>query len=344
MYSAKDCGTGENGIRHRQLVLEEQVDGRPIALPLVELVGASSGPTMLLVAGQQGVELNGMVSIGRVLRALDVAGLRGRVLAAPIANSPAFLRGAWDYPPKPNNPTWVQQMHWPEGGPADSTKHWDRHMNRQWPGKPDGNVTQQITHAIYQEAGQYADFGVDLHSHFYWNSEVGILQAWNQPAVEFGRALGAPVNHRSEGYDGQLSMVLATRGAPALTIELVGVYVVNETTVREGVRMIHNALKYAGMIDGEPEMPETVYEFPYEAEKPVITKGTGLLSVPRRPLEVVRKGELLAEVVDAQTYKTADRITAPYDCIVSRAAWNAYVEKGWAVCKIVDIKESRWQD
>ena len=74
-----------------------------------------------------------------------------------------------------------------------------------------------------------------------------------------------------------------------------------------------------------------------------VTKAAGLLSVPRRPLEVVRKGELLAEVIDAGTYKLGDRITAPYDCIVSRAAWNAYVEEGWAVCKIVDLAESHYR-
>jgi predicted deacylase len=108
--------------------------------------------------------------------------------------------------------------------------------------------------------------------------------------------------------------------------------------------MLRNALIHTGMLDGEPVVPENVYEYPYSAEQGVRTKASGLVASYRKSGEVLREGELLAEVIDLWTFEVADRVLAPFDCLLSRAAWNSYVEAGWRVCKVVRLEESRWSD
>jgi predicted deacylase len=211
-------------------------------------------------------------------------------------------------------------------------------MNRLWPGRPDGRVPEKIAHAILTEAASFADFAIDLHCHDHWNSEVVILEACHEPSLAFGRALGCRVNHRSHGAPNMFAGFMAGRGVPAAAIELVPIYLVSQASVARGVRMLKNALRYARMLPGEPEMPEVTYEFGYDAEKPVLSQATGMVSFLRASGDVAQAGDLLAEVFDPWSFRLLQGVVAPYDCLVSRAAWNSYTQSGWPLCKVVDLK------
>lgn len=335
MYEVEDLGRGPNDIHHRQLVLDETVNGMQLAVPLLALRGAGSGPTMFLLAGQHALELNGPLAVQRLLDQVSPRELRGQILAIPLANPAGFVTGSSHYPTQ--GPTWSMPVHWPEGGPAYPEDQ-SANMNRLWPGKPEGRVPEKIAHAIFTEAARGADFAIDLHCHDYWNSEVVILEAWHEPSLAFGRALGCRVNHRSRGAPNMFAGFMAGRGVPVAAIELVPIYLVSQASVAEGVRMLKNALRYAGMLPGEPEMPGVTYEFGYDAEKPVLSEATGMVSFRRTSGEVVPAGDLLAEVFDPWSFKLVQRVVAPCDCLVSRAAWNSYTRPGWPLCKVVDLK------
>jgi len=335
VYKVEELGPGPNGVHNRQLVFEETVNGERLAVPLLTLTGASSGPTMFLLAGQHALELNGPLAVQRLLAQVSAAQLRGRILAVPLANPAGFVTGSSHYPSQ--GPAWSMSVHWPEGGPAYPPDQ-SANMNRLWPGNPDGRVPEKIVHALWTEAARFADFAVDLHCHDYWNSEVVILEAWHEPSLAFGRALGCRVNHRSHGAPHMFAGFLAGQGVPVAAIELVPIYLVNQASVAEGVRMLKNALRYAGMLPGEPGMAAVTYEFGYDAEKPVLSEATGRVCFLRACGEEVRAGEPLAEVFDPWSFRLLRRVVAPYDCLVSRAAWNSYTQQGWPLCKVVELK------
>lgn len=340
MYKVKDLGRKKN-VHYRQLVFKEKWAGNPVSVALLELVGKCDGPTMLWVAVQHGMELNGSVVIQRLLAEIDRKKLSGRILAVPMANPAAFVQGSWHIPPEKT--AWQMQMHWPLPRPKERIPE-DTNMNRYWPGRADGNITEQIVDAINREAASHADFAVDLHSHFYWNTEVAILHVSSPEAVRFGRALGCRVNHRSD-YDARiLTRYLCGRGVPAVSVELVPTHIINQTSVAEGVRMLTNGLKHAGMLPGRRQAPRETYEFTYDQEKPLAAKTEGLLSFLHASADVVRKGGVLGEIFDPWSAKRLEEVRAPYDCLVSRAASNSYIKAGWPVCKIVDLKKSHWTD
>ncbi len=341
MYSVRDLGLRGDGVHARQIVFDEKVDGRELAVPLLELEGARPGPTMFFVAMQHGHEPTGAAAVHTLLSGLRANDLRGRILAVPAANPPGFVSGAMCYPSA--EPAWLMHVHFPEGGPEYPVDH-GHNMNRLWPGNPDGNLAARIVHAIFTEAARFADFAVDVHCHYHWNACLAILQATHAPSVAFGRSLGARVSHRSTGNPTMCSGCLSARGVPTVTIELTPHFDVSLASAKEGARMLRNGLRYAGMLSGAPELPEESYEFGYESEKPVLAGASGMVLFRPRCLESVRKGELLAEILDPRTFAVAERVLAPFDCIVSRAAWNSFVEKGWAVCKVVDIRDAHYRD
>ena len=130
-------GPGER--RRLWLPLGHRPDGGPLGLPLVVVRGALPGPTLGVVAGVHGDEYEGPEALRRFLAGLDPARLRGTVVATPQANPPAFEAGQ-------------------RTGAVD---HLD--LNRAFPGRPDGFLTQRIADLLVGEVVGPADALVDLH-------------------------------------------------------------------------------------------------------------------------------------------------------------------------------------
>src|SRR6266540_5285312 len=110
-------------------------------IPITILRGAQSGPTLALIAGTHGSEVAPIVALQRVRATIDPAVLRGTVLIVHVANMPSFLGRTIYY------------------SPIDG-----KNLNRVYPGKPDGTVSERIAFAITNQVIERADYLVDLHA------------------------------------------------------------------------------------------------------------------------------------------------------------------------------------
>jgi predicted deacylase len=110
-----------------------------IPVPIV-VVGGGEGPTLLLVAGTFGDELESQVAAARLARMLDPAKLAGRVIVLPMANAPACEAGT-------------------RNSPIDG-----RNLNRSFPGNVFGTPTSIIADYIERQLMPVSDIVVDLHS------------------------------------------------------------------------------------------------------------------------------------------------------------------------------------
>src|SRR5436190_14115055 len=131
------------GLTKGFLELAELPDGRPIQIPVMILRGEKPGPTLWLHGCVHGNEYCGTFIIHEVLRGLTPADLKGAVVALPALNITAFEKN--------------QRMSPFEGYNAGD-------LNRNFPGKADGSVTQQMAHAIYAPLKTYADYFIDFHT------------------------------------------------------------------------------------------------------------------------------------------------------------------------------------
>ena len=98
------------------------------------------GPRVLLMAGNHGDEYEGQIALAKLLRTLEAADVRGRLIFLGSANFPAAMAGT-------------------RTSPID-----DGNLNRSFPGDPDGGPTAQIAWYIETVLLPQCDYLFDLHS------------------------------------------------------------------------------------------------------------------------------------------------------------------------------------
>ena len=144
-------------------------------IPITIVRGTQPGPTLALIAGTHGSEVAPIVALQRVRSALDPAALRGTVLIVHVANMPSFLGRTIYY------------------SPIDG-----KNLNRVYPGKTDGTVSDRIAYAITNQIIERADFLVDIHAgdgneslrpYSYW-SPLGLNPRADSVAREMALAWG----------------------------------------------------------------------------------------------------------------------------------------------------------
>src|SRR5580658_9164019 len=109
-------------------------------IPVTTIEGARPGPTLALIAGNHGYEYPPILALQELRTQIDEATLSGTVIMVHVANMPSFLGRTVYF------------------SPVDG-----KNLNRVYPGKPDGTVSERIAHAITTEVIEKADYVLDLH-------------------------------------------------------------------------------------------------------------------------------------------------------------------------------------
>jgi predicted deacylase len=115
-------------------------EGGELNLPVLAATGHSDGPTLTVLAGVHGDEYEGIRAIPQIFRAFELADLRGRLIAVPVCNLPAYRTAT-------------------RSSPIDGLN-----LARVFPGDPNGTVTQRIAHVLTEQIIAPASLLIDLHS------------------------------------------------------------------------------------------------------------------------------------------------------------------------------------
>jgi len=216
-------------------------DGSILTVPLIVMNGTEKGPTLWLGALVHGDEMPGWEVIRRIVREeVDPLALRGAILACPAQNPLSYAESS----------RWT---------PQDGLN-----VNRVFPGKPDGSVTERLAYDLFHEGVSKADVVLDLHSIAAQGVSFNIVKqggkgpAWDEQ-WPLAHAFGLPVavfRSAQVGIAGMLQDAALAAGRPGLTVEISGIYVWEEASVRAGVRGVLNVMKYLDMIDGDIQ-PQT---------------------------------------------------------------------------------------
>ena len=120
-------------------VISKLPSGTVIDVPVYVLRSAVPGPTLLLMGGMHGDEVNGIETIRRLIRRELLTPLRGTVIAIPILNIYGFLNFSRDVP---------------DG----------KDVNRSFPGFPRGSLAGRVAHRFMREIMPLIDYGIDFHT------------------------------------------------------------------------------------------------------------------------------------------------------------------------------------
>jgi len=229
------------------LKVGDMPDGRPMQVPMLLGRGAKPGPTLWLHGCVHGNEACGAFVVHQLMRELDTATLAGTVVALPILNITAFR-------------STIRMS------PFEGFAGGD--LNRAFPGKADGTLTEQMAHAIYAELKAHATHLVDLHTAMTadvrWAlfpaapGEVGTKSESMARAFGFNSTLPAPMDI----LGGSAMMVAARDGIPGLIVEAGGKGpAFTAELVSDVVERLRNVMRQLGMLPGSvaPHGPLTYF-------------------------------------------------------------------------------------
>src|SRR5258706_4310099 len=209
-------------------IRNSRVDDTPGRIRVHELKGRAPGPATSIIACIVGDKPLGALTLHALRARLEQRGdLRGTVLLVPGANPVGLQIGA-----RPN----------PDG----------LELNRRFPGKPHGFLTDQLCWHLLRELLARSDCIVDLHSGTAWR---GTHFAYDYGNLELTASFGyvpVMVNRHSPG---QIGPAAVAAGAQACLIEYGGGEVDGMDLAIEGCL---NLLRYRGHLDDAPTGPDKV--------------------------------------------------------------------------------------
>lgn len=224
------------GVSKGSLNVGDLPDGSPVDIPVVIVRGAKDGPTLWLHGCVHGNEYCGTFIIHEFIRELNPEDVSGTIVALPVLNRTAFQRN--------------QRMSPFEGmGGGD--------LNRCFPGRADGSVTEQMGSAIYAVLKRHADLLIDFHTAMTadtrWalfadmGGEVSAKGLEMAKAFGFVHTLPAP-----KGILGGSSMMAAAAdGIPSLIVEAGGMGpAFTPDIVKDGAERLRNVARRMRVLAG----------------------------------------------------------------------------------------------
>jgi predicted deacylase len=268
-------------------------------IPITTIEG-SPGPTIALIAGNHGYEYPPILALQKLRGELGLErALCGTAIMVQVANMPSFLGRTVYF------------------SPVDG-----KNLNRCYPGRPDGTLSERIAHAITTEVFDRADCVLDLHCgdgneslrpYIYQTvtADADLNRSIERIALAFG--IDRIVIDRSRPTDAARSVYCSntaiTRGKPAITVESGYVGCTDARCVDQIADGVRGVMRELGMLlDGPPPLELAVYLDPVEV---LSSPATGILYPHVEPGDSVNKGQLLARITDFFGAELAE-VRAPF--------------------------------
>lgn len=274
---------GTDGKHHGFLKLPHSRDDSAWGSVMVPItvIKNGCGPTALLTGANHGDEYEGPIALQELALMLEPKDITGRVIILPMMNMPAFAAGT-------------------RCSPIDGAN-----MNRCFPGRVDGTVTQKLCHFIASELVPLADIVLDFHSggstlDFLPFAAAHILENKTQETACMAamQAFNAPYSARMLEIDnvGMFDTEVESQGKVFVTTELGGAGTSTSKTVSIARKGIRNLLIHAGIVAGELDITPTVQLDMPDDTCFLFAKEAGLIEYLVDLGEAVIRGQTVARI------------------------------------------------
>src|SRR5258708_1283711 len=284
-------------------------------IPVTTIRGAAPGPTLALIAGNHGYEYPPILALQKLRTLIDPAKLKGTIIMVHVANMPSFLGRTVYF------------------SPIDG-----KNLNRVYPGRRDGTVSERIADAITTEVIEKADYVLDLHC----GDGNESLRPYVYQTVTgnqgmgggMGRkGLGIGIDHigvdRDRATDPEESLYCSTtaitRGKTAMTVESGFLGTTDPESTERIIIGVQGVLRELAMVDeGPAPLTKAVYLDPAEV---IGSPETGILYEHVEPGQMVKKGAVLAHITDFFGERIAE-VLSPLDGVVLYIVSTPPITKG----------------
>lgn len=315
----------EDGAHHGFLRLPYSRDDSAwgsVMIP-ISVIKNGDGPTALLTGGNHGDEYEGPIVLQELAATLKPEAIKGRVIIVPAFNYPAFRAGTRTSPIDRGN------------------------LNRTFPGKPDGTVTEKIADFFQHFMVPKADIVLDFHSggktlDFVPFAASHVLDDKTHQAhcVAAVHAFNAPYSMMMLEIDnvGMYDTCVEEQGKVFVTTEIGGGGTATATSVAIARKGVRNVLIHAGILDGEPESGPTVNLDMPDEDCFVFALEDGMIEPCADLGDMVKRGDCIAKVwpVD-RTGKPAVECRTKRAGMLAARHFPGLVKAGDCVAVLADV-------
>ena len=295
-------------------------------IPVTVANGAAPGPVLALIAGTHGSEYTSILALQRLRRELEPARMRGAAILVHMANPPAFYGRRVYYGPDGKN------------------------LNRVYPGRADGTVSERMAHAITGEVIDRCTHLADMHCgdgneslrpYTYWivGGDTAVDAQSRDLALAYG--LDHILIDRGRPRDPAASLFTAntaiTRGKPAITPESGGLGATDEPSVAAHAAGARSLLAHLGILDG----PSARVAHPVWIDRAEVLRApvTGVWHPVVEKMQSVATGRLLGRLTDP--FGTVlHEVRAPFAGEVVYVVATPPVSAGEPLCEIGHLAET----
>ncbi len=244
-----------------------------IEIPVYVFRSINPGPTLLILAGMHGDEINGIEIVRRLITRDDVKKpICGSIIAIPVINIISFLSGTRDLP---------------DG----------RDLNRCFPGSKAGSLGSRIAYDLMNEIIPQIDFGVDFHTGGAKINNYPQLRCVfnNKINIDLGKKFSPPLILNSPFRDNTLRKEAAKKGKPILVFEGGESSRFDYLSINEGMNGCLRLMKHLEMIELDLPINPTVY---LNKSTWVRAKSSGLFHTSKTNGAHIVKGDLIGMICD----------------------------------------------
>lgn len=290
-----------------------------LRLPLLVVRGHQPGPVLSMTACIHGDEYEGVGAIFEFFDWLDPEQMTGTVIAAPVANPPAFHAIS-------------------RASPLDQAN-----LARVFPGRADGSPSEVLAAAIDEHVIAPASFFIDLHSGGvrYWMPTMAGYYMEDARSLAAAKAFGAPViwGHPVIPPGRTLSSALA-RGIPFLYTEACGAGRIAPEDAAVFARGLRNLARHVGVLpDALEPGPAPLHLYgDGNVDKGLEASRDGFLVPEVRPLETVRKGQRVGRLLDLDG-SLVEEYVAPVDGVAAMIRMAPSVRAGEPLFLFAELRD-----
>ena len=258
--------------------------GQPVYVPIMVAKGNAEGPVLGLTAAIHGNELNGIPIIQEVFQQVDLENLKGTIVGVPGLN--------------------VISLNMDSRRFVD-----DEDLNRTFPGKEDGNRSQQYAFRIFDKIVRHFDYQIDMHTASFGRINSMYVRADMADSILAQMAIlqeadvildnkGIPSAGAAASSARTLRAEAVLNGIPTITVEYGDPQVYQPEMTHRGVTGVLNTLQWLEMVSPAAQRQSETAVLCKKSYWVYTTQG-GLLDIPVALKQQVEKGQVIGILKNA---------------------------------------------
>lgn len=242
-------------------------------IPIIVERAKQKGPTLLLIGGIHGDEINGVAIIRKIIKYGFNKPTAGTVICIPVFNIFGYLN---------------QTRQFPDG----------RDLNRVFPGSANGSLASQFANQFAVEIAPLVDYVIDFHTGSAERDNVPQARCVLSEAKSFeiAKIFNAPFIVNSNYISKSIRETLNKMGKTTLLFEGGKSKSIDRTVVDFGVQGTKNVMSFLGM--AEHKIPTKLNSIVIEKSHWLRAKHSGMFHLKVNNGAYVKKNEVLANISD----------------------------------------------